>query len=330
MNISRRRWIGSLAALPLSRMMPAAAQAARQPLETGRLLCGYPPGGSIDVLCRALAGAMTGRYARTVLVDNKPGAAGRLVVSDLTRAAADGATLLVTPASVLTMYPFVYKQLSYDPLVDLVPVSMLASFGFVLVVGPRVPAAVQDVTGFVTWCKANPKAADCGNAGSGSLPHFLAMLLAQDTGVELTHVPYKGTSAAMQDLAGAQLSAVLATEASAMALIQAGRVRALATSWEARSPFLPMVPSFAEQGLPRLSQREWFGAFLPKGAPMTTVDLAGMELSAAIATADVRETLQKTALHPEGSKPKALQSALHAEHDFWRSAIKASGFTPET
>lgn len=327
MSTSRRRWLGSLAALSLSRIAPAIAQPAK--LETAKLLCGYPPGGSIDVVCRALAGAMTGRYARTVLVDNKPGASGRLVVDDLKRVAPDGATLLVTPASVLTMYPFVYRQLSYDPLVDLVPVSMLASIGFALVVGPKVPASVRDVADFVAWCKTNPKAADCGNAGSGSLPHFLAMLLAHDAGIEMTHIPYKGTSAALQDAAGGQVSAVLATEPSAMPLVGSGHVRALATSWEGRSPFLPQVPSFKEQGLTRLTQREWFGAFLPKGSATSTVAVASAELRAATMAIEVREAWQKMALRPEGSTAQELEVAVRTEHGFWGPVIKASGFTPE-
>ena len=327
MSTSRRRWLGSIAALSLSRMVSAIAQPVKH--ETARLLCGYPPGGSIDVVCRALAGAMTDRYARTVLVDNKPGASGRMVVDDLKRAAPDGATLLVSPASVLTMYPFVYRQLSYDPLADLVPVSMLASIGFALVVGPRVPASVRDVADFVAWCKANPKAADCGNAGSGSLPHFLAMLLARDAGIDMTHIPYKGTSAAMQDAAGGHLSAVLATEASAMPLVESGHMRALATSWEDRSPFLPNVPTFKEQGLARLTQREWFGAFLPKGAAATTVAVASAEMRFATLASEVRKIWQKTALRPEGSTAQELQVALRTEHAFWGPVIKSSGFTPE-
>jgi tripartite-type tricarboxylate transporter receptor subunit TctC len=185
------------------------------------------------------------------------------------------------------------------------------------------------VADFVAWCKANPKAADCGNAGSGSLPHFLAMLLARDAGIEMTHIPYKGTSAALQDAAGGQVSAVLATEPSAMPLIGSGHVRALATSWEDRSPFLPRVPSFKEQGLARLTQREWFGAFLPKGSAAATVAVATAEMRSATMTDEVRKTWQKTALRPEGSTAQELEVALRTENGFWGPVIKASGFTPE-
>jgi tripartite-type tricarboxylate transporter receptor subunit TctC len=282
------------------------------------------------VACRGVAAAMGGKYARTLLVDNKPGAAGRLVVEEVKRAVPDGTTILITPASVLTMYPHIYKSLTYDPITDLVPVSMVASFGFALVVGPKVPQSVTRLDDFFAWCRANPSAADCGNAGAGSLPHFLAVLLAQDAGIELTHVSYKGTSAALLDAAAGQISSVFATEASAVPLLQAGRLRALATSWEAGSPFLPQVMTFKEYGLTRLTQREWFGAFLPRGATAATVDFASTELTAASRVAAVRDTLRNSAMQPEGSTAQELQAALRDEHAFWGPVVKASGFTPET
>ena len=328
MNDLRRCLVVGLPGLALSAMTARAH--AQSPLETARLLCGYPAGGSIDTVCRTLATRMSGRYARTVLVENKPGAAGRLVIDDTRRAAADGSTILVTPASTLTMYPHTYRKLSYDPMTDLIPVSMLASFGFTLVVGPRVPLTVKGLADFVNWCRANPKMADCGNAGAGSFPHFMAVLLARDAEVELTHVPFKGSSAAMQDVAAGQVSAVLSTEPSAMALVQAGRVRALATSWEQRSPFLPDVPTFKELGLPRLTQREWFGAFVPRGTPAAVTETANAALVLAADAPATREAWRAAAVVPERSTASALGAALRNEHDFWGLLIAASGFTPET
>ena len=142
-----------------------------------------------------------------------------------------------------------FKSLSHDPLADFIPMSMVATFGFALLVGPKVPTTVGRLPDFIEWCKANPAMADCGNAGAGSLLHLIAVLLGQDAAVPFTHVPYKGTSAALQDLAGGQLSAVMRTEASAMPMLQSGRVRALATTWDAMSPFLQNVPTFKESGL---------------------------------------------------------------------------------
>lgn len=330
MDASRRRFVtGCTAALAVT-PWTVGAQGTRAPLASTRLICGYPPGGSVDVVCRALAAQMAGKYARSVIVENKSGAAGRLVVDEVKRAPPDGSAILVTPASVMTMYPYVYRSLTYDPMADLLPVSMLASFGFVLVVGPKVPRGVLRLDDYFAWCKANPAGADCGNAGAGSLPHFMAVILAQDAGIELTHVPYKGSSAALLDCAAGQVSAVFATEPSAIPLISSGRVRALATSWDLRSPFLPEVPTFKEHRLQRMTQREWFGAFLPRGASASLVEFASTELVAASRASAVQEALRNSALRPEGSSALELQTALRAEHAFWGPIVKASGFTPES
>lgn len=330
MNASRRRFVASCVAGSAALPWNVIAQVTRPPLASARLLCGYPAGGSIDVVCRAVAAAMGARYARTLIVENRPGAAGRMVVDEAKRAPPDGTTLLVTPASVMTMYPYVYKSLTYDPLTDLVPVSMVASFAFALIVGPKVPQGVASLEDFMAWCKANPSLADCGNAGAGSLPHFMALLLAQDTGVPLTHVPYKASSAALLDAAAGQVSAVFATEPSALPLLQAGRVRALATTWGGRSTFLPQVPTFKERGLARLTQREWFGAFLPKAASPAIVEFASTELAAASRVASLRDAFRQSGLLAEGSTAQELDAALRAEHALWGPIVRASGFAPES
>ncbi len=327
MNVIRRRLIGVAPAIAMSAFPWRAIAGPR--LETARLLCGYPPGGSIDVVCRTLAARLGGSYARTVLVENKPGAAGRIAVEDAKRSPPDGATIFIAPASVLTMYPHVFKNLTYDPFVDLVPLSSVASFGFALVVGPKVPQSVVTLRDFVTWCKANPGMAECGNSGAGSFPHFMAMLFARDAGLELTHIPFKAGSAALKDVAGGQVSAVMGTEPSAVPLLKAGRVRALATSWSDRSPFNPLVPTFKEAGFANLTQREWFGAFVARGTPATTAEYASAALATAARSDETREVWQKVALLPEGSTSAELQAALRKEYDFWGPLIRASGFTPE-
>lgn len=189
----------SLAVASLSTLGRAPAQTRQDPV---RVLCGYPPGGSVDVVARRLAERLARGSARPTLVDNRPGAAGRIAVEALRGAAPDGATLLVTPASVLTMYPHIYRHLHYDVFADLAPVAMVASTEFCLAVGPAVPAEVVSMRDFAAWCQAHPDRASCGNAGAGSFPHFMALLLARETGIALNHVPFRGGSAAMVALAG--------------------------------------------------------------------------------------------------------------------------------
>jgi tripartite-type tricarboxylate transporter receptor subunit TctC len=307
--------------------LPASAQ--ERP-DVARVLCGYPAGGSVDVVCRKLADRLAGGYARTAMVESRTGAAGRLAVEALKAAPADGSVLLVTPASVLTMYPHIYRPLGYDVFADLAPVGIVAQTGFALAVGPAVPVSVRNVEDFARWCRANPASAHCGNAGAGSLPHFLAMLLAREERLDLVHVPFRGGLAAMQAVAGGQASAAFATESAAIALEQAGKLRVLATSGQERSPFLPQAPTFQEQGLRALTQREWFAAFMPSRAPAGAVSGAAAVLAAGLRDPDLKEVWQKLGLLAEGSTSLELQLALRREYDFWGPVIRASGFKAES
>lgn len=303
---------------------------AQQRADTVHVLCGYPPGGSVDVVSRRVAERLGKGYAKAAIVENKPGAGGRLAVDALKALSADGSALLVTPASVVTMYPHIYRPLSYDVFADLTPVAIVAATEFCLAVGPAVPASVQTLETFADWCKANPAQSNCGNAGAGSFPHFMALLLARETGISLNHVPYRGGSAAMLALTGGQVSAALATEGSALALEHSGKVRVLATTATRRSIFFPKAPSFNELGYRHLAQREWFGAFMPRQAPAVAVASVADEISAMLAEADVRDLWGRMGLIPTGSSPAELKTTLRQEHDFWAPIIKASGFTPET
>lgn len=325
-NTQRRRL--ACAMLAASITAPTVLRAQTRPGAL-HIIHGYPAGGSIDLVCRKLAEKITGHYADHVIVDNKPGAAGRLAVEEVKRARTDGSAMLVAPASAFTLYPHVYRQLGYDVFADLAPVSTVASTGFALAIGPKVPSAVDNFETFKQWCRANPAAAQCGNPGAGSLPHFLAMLMAREVGMDLGHIPYRGGSAAMQATAAGEVAAALSTEASARPLQQAGRLRVLATTWSERSPFFTQVPTFRELGLPVLAQREWFGAIMPARTPTAMVQAAAEALRAALKEADLRDTWEHAYLSVESSTPAQLQATIRREYDFWALAVKASSFTPE-
>ena len=326
---SRRRFLAY--ALPAAAVLSVPHRIFAQGMpETARILNGYVPGGSLDTISRKLAERMTGRWARNVIVENKPGAAGRLAVEALRNSAADGTHMLVTPGSVVTMYPHIYKQLSYDVFRDLAPVSIVAVSGFALAVGPAVPVTVRTFDDFVAWCKANPGGANCGNPGAGSFPHFMAMLLARDAKVALTHVPFQGGLTAMRAVAGGQVAAALSTEASAVGLEQAGRIRVLATSGNERSAFLAQAPTFREIGYPNLSQREWFAAFMPARTPASSTSAAAEAIRTVMREPEVRDVWHRAALSAEVSTPTELLQAMHAEYDFWGPIIRASNFSPES
>lgn len=327
-HVTRRQFTAGLMALGTLGSAPVRAQSRPEQL---RIVCGYPPGGSADIICRKLAERLGGgRFAAQAVVDNKPGAAGRVAVEELKRSSADGSVMLVTPASVVTMYPHVYRQLSYNPFADLAPVSAVAATGFALGVGPRVPATVTTIEEFGRWCRANPALAQCGNAGAGSMPHFMALMFERELGVDMVHVPYRGGLVAMQAAAAGEVAVTLATESSARALAQTGRLRVLATCWPERSPFFPQVATCREQGMPRLTQREWFGAFMPARTPAATVQAAADALRAVAQEPDVRDTFERTGLIAESNTPAQLLAAMRSEHEFWGPVVKSSGFTPES
>jgi tripartite-type tricarboxylate transporter receptor subunit TctC len=310
-------------------LLPLRSAKAQPQRALARVLCGYPPGGSVDVISRKLAERLSGRYAATVIVDNKAGAAGRIVVDELKRAPADGSTMLVTPASVMTLYPHVYRKLSYDVFADVAPVSKVAVTGFALAVGPKVPEDVRMLDGFLRWCKEHPAQAQCGNPGAGSMPHLMAVELAQEAHVELVHVPYRGGLVAMQDVAAGQVSAALATESSTVALEQASKLRVLATSGPQRSSFLPHVPTFREQGMTSLVQREWFGVFMPGTASPEVTSAAAESIAEALKSPEFERACENLRLSVEFCSPAELRADLQREYDAWAPIVRASGFTPE-
>lgn len=326
-RITRRRFQAGLLA---TSVLACSALRAQPRIDAMRIVVGYPAGGSVDIVGRKLAEKLTGLLARQVVVENKVGAAGRLAIDELKRSPADGTVMLITPASTVTLYPHVFRQLAYDPFADLAPISTVCGSGFALAVGPRVPDTVTNLESFTQWCRSNPAMAQCGNPGAGSMPHLMALLMARELRAELAHIPYRGGLPAMQAAAAGEIAAALSTEASARALQQAGKLRVLATTWAARSPFFPQTASFGEQGVERMKLREWFGAFMPANTPAALLQATAEALRVALQAADVRETWDKTALVVEASTPAQLAAAMRSEHDFWGPLVKASGFTPET
>ena len=186
--------------------------------------------------------------------------------------ATDGSVLLLTPASMLMIYPHIYKKLAYDAFTDVTAVSLGCTFDFGFCVGPAVPDSVKDIKGFLAWCKANPDKANYGSPAAGSVPHFIGVLLGQAGGVDLKHVSYRGSAPAVADLVAGQIQAVSAPVGEFTQQANAGKIRFLGVSGATRSRFAPNVPTFAEQGYKDLVFSEWFGFFAPGGTPAPVVD----------------------------------------------------------
>ena len=332
MNFPSRRAFLRIAAYStaLCAMASPIVSRARSPSDPLKIICGYPPGSPPDLVARKIAERMTGSYARSVIVENKTGAAGRLAVDALKASAADGGVMLLTPASVMTMYPHTYANLSYSPFTDVEPVSMGADFSHALAVGPLVPASVRTVRDFIAWCRANPASATCGNPGAGSLPHFIAVLLERDGSVAIKHVPYRGTGPAVHDMLGGQIAAAVGPEGNFLPLVKDGRVRVIALTDSTRSRFLPDVPTFVEQGFRSIQLREWFGFFMPAATPRALVAEAAAAISKAIAQPELVESFALVGMTAVADSPAELTRKLRSEYEYWGPVIKSAGFTADS
>ncbi|WP_119289153.1 Bug family tripartite tricarboxylate transporter substrate binding protein [Azohydromonas sediminis] len=325
MSIQRREFIVATGAAALGGWSTAAHA---QTVDTLRVICGFPPGGTTDAVSRRVADKLRGTYAKNAIVENKPGAGGRLGVEELRRSPADGSTMLLTPAGMITLYPHIYRSLSYGPN-DVIPVSIGARIEFGFGVGPAVPDSVKDIKGFLEWAKANPANANYGSPGAGSPPHFLAALLAKDSGVDLRHVPYRGSAPGIQDLLGGQVSAFSSPVGDYLPHLKTGRLRLLATSGSARSRFTPDVATYAEQGFKDLVMGEWYGFFMPAGTPANIVSAAAQAIRQAVAQPDVIESFAQLGVEAASNTPAEMAAAVRNENAQWGPIVKKVGFTPE-
>lgn len=308
--------------------LPALAQA----FEQVKIINGFPAGGTADVTSRRVGDKLGGSaYTKNgAVVENKTGAAGRIAVETVKNANPDGSTLLLTPYSMMSIYPHIYSKLSYDPFKDFVPVCMAAMLSHGLAVGPMVPASVKNVKDFIAWAKANPKDASYGSPAAGSTPHFLGALLGLTQNFEFKHVPYRGSVPGITDVVGGQLASMVTPHGDFIANHKAGRLRVLATSGKTRSPFLPDVPTFAEQGLPDLVVEEWFGFYAPARTPAQVVTNANAAINAALKDKMVIDSLAASGLVPLGGTPEAMAKDMKAQFDAWGPIVKRIGFTAES
>lgn len=323
--LTRRQLLAASGAAVASSPLPTWAQGH----DTARILTGFPPGGTVDVVARRVADRLRGGYARTVLVENKPGAGGRLAVDELKRSAPDGSSLLITPAAMVTLYPHLYPRLSYG-LEDVTPVCAATTVVFGLAVGPGVPESVRSLKDFLVWARTTGDKAAYGSPGAGSPPHYLGALLEKETGVTLNHVPYRGTVPGIQDLLGGQIASFSGPIGDYLPHVKTGRLRVLATSGPVRSRFLPEVPTFTELGHKALEQVEWYGFFLPGRATPELAQRAAAAIRAAMAGAEMAEGLAAFGLEVATNGPSELARAVKAEHAAWAPIVKRVGFTPES
>ncbi|UUZ78292.1 Bug family tripartite tricarboxylate transporter substrate binding protein [Polaromonas sp. P1(28)-13] len=328
MHISRRHIIQSAGASALLASIGQSALAQSQP-ETAKIITGFAAGGTSDTLCRRVATKLSPDYAKTAVVENRTGAGGQIAIQYVKAAAPDGATLLQTPTSMLTIYPHIYKKLPYDPVADLAPVSLGCVFDFGFAVGPAVPASVKTVPEFLAWAKANPAGANFGSPAAGSTPHFVGALLGKSASVDLKHVAYRGTQPAMLDLLGGQISAVSGPIGDLTQHLPSGKVRILGVSGAKRNRFAPDVPTLIEQGLKDMAFSEWFAFFLPAKTPQEVVARLNTSLKAALASKEIVEGLNGFGLEAMSSTPAELAALLKKDTAMWAPIVKSIGFSAD-
>lgn len=292
-----------------------------------RIIVGYPAGATSDSLTRVMAEAMSKRLDQPVIVENKAGAGGQLANQAVKAAVPDGLTLLMTPVATMSIFPHSYAgQLKYDPFKDFAPVAHLSDFQIGLGVAANVPA--QTLEEYVAWVKSDPqKNGFYGSAAPGSLPHFFGVMFGKSAGLQLTHVPYRGTAAAMAALAGGEIAALSTVAADIRALVQGGRARLLAVAGERRSPTFPDVPTFREKGVD-LVATPWYALFAPAGTPRAVLERLSKAAIEAVNDPAVRQRLTEMGLEPTGYGPDRLAAIMKADYERWGEPIRASGFKP--
>jgi tripartite-type tricarboxylate transporter receptor subunit TctC len=326
--LTRRRLLSITAtsvALNAAALVPRGfAQGGR----IARILVGFPPGGTTDVVARLIAGAMK-NYAPSVIVENRSGAGGRVAIEALKAAAPDGSVFMLTPLATMTLYPHVYKTLRYDPLADFVAVTTVSAAPSLLTIGPKVPRSVTTLADFITWCRANPLQANYGSPGAGTSPHFIGVQLAHAAGFAYTHVPYQGNAPAAQDLLGGQIASSILTIDSTLPHVLAGSIRALATTGPQRSPFLPDVPTFRESGYPTLEYVDRWGVFVPARTPADRVEMLNTSIAQALKTNEVKAGLTNLSIEISAVALGDFARLMKSDFERWRTVVQASGFTPQ-
>ena len=326
MSFVRTSWLVRSLTVALCAALPLAASAQeRFPSKPVRIVVPFAPGGSTDIVARYLAERLTTALGQSVVVDNRPGAGGNIGAESVARAARDGHTLLMATTGVMAINQSLYKNMGYDPAQDLEPVSYVASITNVLAVPIDLPAA--NVQELIALARAQPGKLSFASSGAGSSTHLSSELFKSMAGIDVLHVPYKGSSQALTDLMAGRVSLIIDNMPSALPFIKAGRLRALGVSGSKRSPALPELPTIAEAGLRGYESLSWSGIAAPAGTPKEVITRLNREISAVLAQPDMRQKLADAGAEAVGGAPEIFAEHIRAEREKWSRLIKERGIT---
>jgi tripartite-type tricarboxylate transporter receptor subunit TctC len=309
-------------------MSAAVAQTdAHYPVKPIRLIIPFTPGGSTDILGRAVAQALTEAWNQQVIVDNKPGAGGTIGCEAAAKAPADGYTLLMGHIGTLAVNPGIYAKLPYDPVKDFAPVTLFAMVPNILVVRPSMP--VRTLAEFLALARAKPGALNYGSGGTGSAAHLAAEYLKLMSKTDMVHVPYKGTGPVIADLLGGQLDFTMTGLPPAISHLRAGKLRAIATGSTSRLALLPEVPTIAEAGLPGFDATQWYGVLAPAGTAKEIVDRLQASIVQALGRPEFKRRLEAEGADPVGNTSAEFTAFIAAEIARWGKVIRAAGIRAE-
>ena len=312
--ISRRQLLLATAASLAS--LPAWAQAPK----TVKLVVPFPPGGSTDILARAIGARLATQMGITVVIENKGGAAGSVGAGEVARMAPDGATLMMGHIGTLAINPSIYPKLPYDPVKSFAPLALVARVPNVLVVNEKFPAT--DFKGFIAKAKAEPGRLNYASGGNGSAAHITFEYLKQQAGIFMPHIPYRGAAPAVSDVLGGQVEAIFTGSPALISHIRGGKLRPLAVSSPKRMPALPDVPTVAESGYPGFDADQWYGIVAPAGLPAPLVALYNSEINKALASPEVARALAIEGAEPTPTTPQAFAQLIASEIPRWGQVIK--------
>ncbi len=319
--MNRRRFNLSMTAAALGVPLSLRAQTP-----VTRIVIGLPPGGSADSVARLVADRLQHLLGRTFIVESRPGAAGRLAPETVRQAPPDGHTLLVVPHGPMTLFPFVFKQLRFDPNQDFSPLSRLFLFDYALVAAKGV--RVRNADDLRAWGRDSARQASWGSPGAGTVPHFLGYSIFHALGISAVHVPYRGAAPMLFDVVGGVVPLGIATVTDAADLAAAGRLQIVATGGEQRSRMLPQVPTFAEIGID-VRRSGWFGLYAPAGMPPALVTQLSEAAGAAVKAPEIAERVAQLGLSPAPTTSPELARLQREEQAQWRQVAALSKFTPE-
>jgi tripartite-type tricarboxylate transporter receptor subunit TctC len=302
--------------------LAASAAFAQYPNKPVTIVVGFEPGGGTDTTARILQPVLGEQLGQQIVVENRAGAGGNIAVDHVAKAAPDGYTIVLANVGALAVNPHILKT-PYDPLKDLVPISMAAEFANVLVVQPSL--GVNTVADFVKLAKSKPATITYASSGIGGAGHLSGELLRRVASIDIVHVPYKGGGPAMQGFLGGQVASFFATPISSISQIRAGKAKAVATTGSKRAALMPDVPTIAESGYPGYEALNWYGFLGPRGLQKDVVERLNKEIVKALAHPQVVAALHKTGTEPKSSTADEFAAYIKREYDTWGKVVKEAG-----